>query len=154
MTTQNKDLKTMLIDLENKLADVFIKKLPAMPENAKETIVKYGPYITLIIMVLSLPALLAIFGLGAVFAPFAFLGGVGFGFRSIISLIFGIVMLGLELMALQGLFKRELKAWKILFYISLFNAISAILRFDFGGLIIGSGISWYILFQIRSYYKN
>lgn len=153
MTTQKKDWKTMLVELENKLADFFIKKLPAMPDKAKEAIVKYGPYLTVIMMILTIPMVLAVLGFGAIATPFVFLGGFKGGIGYIISMIFGIVMIVLEIMAIKGLFKRQMSAWKLLFYVSLISALSSLLKLELGSLIIGTGISWYILFQIRSYYK-
>ena len=153
MTTQKKDWKNMLVELENKMAEFFIKKLPSMPENIKEIIVKYGPYLIVIMMILMVPAILAVMGIGIAATPLALMAGPRHGFALLISAIFGLLMIVLELMAIKGLFKRELKAWKLLFYISLIQAFSSLIRFDLGGLIIGSGISWYILFQIRSYYK-
>ena len=153
MTTQKKDWKNMLVELENKMAEFFIKKLPSMPENIKEMIVKYGPYLIVIMMILMVPAILAVMGIGVAATPLALMAGPRHGFALLISAIFGLLMIVLELMAIKGLFKRELKAWKLLFYISLIQAFSSLIRFDLGGLIIGSGISWYILFQIRSYYK-
>lgn len=153
MTTQKKDWKNMLVELENKMAEFFIKKLPSMPENIKEMIVKYGPYLIVVMMILMVPAILAVMGIGIAATPLALMAGPRHGFALLISAIFGLLMIVLELMAIKGLFKRELKAWKLLFYISLIQAFSSLIRFDLGGLIIGSGISWYILFQIRSYYK-
>ncbi len=153
MTTQKKDWKTMLVNLENKLAEFFIKKLPALPEKAKEMIVKFGPYITVVMLILSIPAILALIGFGMAATPFVFLGGAKFGFWHIFSLIVGILIIVLEIMAIKGLFKRQMKAWKLLFYVSLISAFSSLISLDLGGLIIGAGISWYILFQIRSYYK-
>ena len=62
-------------------------------------------------------------------------------------------MMGLQVMAIPGLFKRKIKSWRLLFYISLISALLSLVKFDLGGLIVGTGISWYILFQIKSYYK-
>jgi len=153
MTELKKDWKSMLAELENKLAEVFTKKLPALPENFKETIVKYGPYLALIGIIFSLSALLPLFGIGAAIAPLAVLSGVNNGFSFIFPLIIGIAMIILEAIAIPGLFKRQMKAWKLMFYISLIGGISSLLELDLGGLIIGLGISWYILFQIKNYYK-
>jgi len=153
MTTQKKDWKTMLVELENKLAEFFTKKLPALPEGIKEAIVKYGPYITIIMMLFMVPAMLAILGFGMVATPFAFMGGFRGGIGYMVSLVFGLAIIILEIIAIKGLLKRQMKAWKLMFYISLISAVSNLLRFDLGGLIIGTGISWYVLFQIRSYYK-
>jgi hypothetical protein len=153
MTTQKKDWKIMLNELEDKLAEFFTKKVPALPENIREGIVKYGPYLALIGIVFSLSALLPLLGIGAVVAPLAVLTGVRGGIGYIFPLIFGLVIIVLEAMAIKGLFKRQMKAWKLMFYISLISAVSSLSTLDLPGLIVGLGLSWYILFQIRSYYK-
>ena len=62
-------------DWETKLEEIFGKKAPQLPANAKEAIVKCGPYITLVLLVLSLPVILIGLGLGAIVAPFAALEG-------------------------------------------------------------------------------
>ena len=149
----NKKWMDSVVELENKLEEVFTKKLPALPENIKEIIVKYGPYVALIAMVFSIPTLLALFGIGAIVAPWAVIGS-SYGIRTILAIIFSLLIIILEIVALPGLFKRQMKAWKIMFYISLINVISNLLSLNLFGLIIGAAISWYFLFQIKSYYKN
>ncbi len=141
------------IELENKLEEIFGKKAPQIPAEIKELIVKYGPYLSLVLLVISLPAILAMLGLGTLAVPFAFLGGAA-GLSSIVSILVAVAGVVLTIMALPGLFKREMRAWRLMFWSSLISAFGALVRFDLGGLIIGSAISWYILFQIKSYYKN
>ena len=150
----NKTWMDSIVGLENKLGEFFTKKeIPALPENIKEIIVKYGPYVALISMIISLPTLLALFGVGAVVAPWAIVGR-SWGIQTILAIIFSLLVIILELIALPGLFKRQMKAWKIMFYISLINIVSNLLSLNIFGLIIGAAISWYFLFQIKSYYKN
>ena len=153
MTELKKDWKSMLVELENKLAEFFTKKIPTLPENIKEGIVKYGPYLAVVGIILSLSSLLTLFGVGAMVAPLAILSGIKGGISYIFPLIFGLLMIVLEAIAIPGLFKRQIKAWKLMFYVSLISAISSLSTLDLPGLIVGVGISWYILFQIRSYYK-
>lgn len=142
-----------LSDLEKKLDEVFEKKAPQLPESIKELMVKYGPYLSLIMIVLSLPLLLSAFGLSALVAPMAFLGGVRAGVGFSMGILVTLVVVAMQGMAIPGLFKRQISAWKLLFWASLVSAVGSLLRFDLGGLIIGSVISWYFLFQIRSFYK-
>ena len=149
MIKQKTDWKKMLLDLESKLADFFIKKFPALPENVKEFIVKYTPHFTILSVVLAILGLLV----GTAVAPFAFLSGIRVGFGQLVSLVFGIAAIVLNIKAIKGLFAKEMKAWKLIFYVSLISAASSLLRLDIIGLIIGCGISWYVLFQIRKYYK-
>jgi len=154
-TTQTNptDVKNMFSQLEETLNLYFGKKAPAMPENIKEALVKYGPYITLVIMILALPALLAIFGLGTIMMPFSYLGGLRSGMMYSFGTIFSVAILIMQIMALPALFKRQISGWKLMYYVALVQVVQNLLSFDIGGLIIGAVISFYILFQIKSYYK-
>ena len=104
-------------------------------------------------MVLSLPLIISALGLGALIGPLAYMGGVTSGISFNAGIILTIIILVMEIVALPGLFKRQKSAWNILFYVSLVSALSSILSFNLLGLIIGTLLSWYFLFQIRSYYK-
>jgi hypothetical protein len=87
----------------------LVTKAPVqIPGNVKEWLVQYGPWITIVVLVLTLPALLFVLGLGSVLVPFAGIGyATGFGFVAI-----GLVVeIGLTLMALPGLFARKMSGW-------------------------------------------
>jgi hypothetical protein len=104
-------------------------------------------------LILTLPMILGVLGLGAVVSPFAMMGGARLGMGYMLGILIAIVSLVLEIVALPGLFKREMRSWRLLFWVSLVTAVGSILRLDLGALVVGSIISWYFLFQIRSYYK-
>jgi len=58
-------------DLIGFLDFYFVKKAPVqLPDNAKEAIVKYGPWIAIVLLVLAVPPLLFVLGLGALVMPF------------------------------------------------------------------------------------
>ena len=147
------DWKSGLSQLEDTLKVYLVDKAPALPAGVKEFIVKWGPWISLVVIIMALPALLFAFGLGAVVAPFAFLGGVGAGVNFGIGMIFSAIVLVIEAIAIPGLMKRSMGAWRLMFYASLVSALQALISFNLGGLVIGTGISLYFLFQIRSLYK-
>jgi len=115
--------------------------------------VKFGPWITLILMIMAAPIILGALGLGTILMPLGFLGGLGSGLNYSLSMIFTAVILVMELIALPGLFKRLKSAWNIMFYVTLIQAVHSLISFNLGGLIIGTLLSLYILFQIKSYYK-
>lgn len=148
-----KDYKEYLGDLEKLFEEYLLKKAPALPDGAKEAIVKFGPWITLIMMILAAPLLLAALGIGTFLSPFAFMGGLNAGFGYITGLIFTVVVIVLELIALPGLFKREMRSWRLMYYVTLLNAVHYAISFNVGNLVIGTLISMYILFQVREYYK-
>lgn len=153
-TANSGDLKSGLGGLESTLEVYFVDKAPfKLPAGVKEFIVKWGPWITLILLIISLPALLLAFGLGALVAPFAFLGGLKSGVSYGVGMIFSVVVLVVEALALPGLFRRKLSGWRLMFYASLIGAIENLITFNLGGLVIGTLLSFYVLFQIKSYYK-
>lgn len=151
---KNTDFKKMMAQLEDTLETYLIDKAPyQLPENVKEAIVNYGPWINLVLLIMALPAILFAFGLGAIFAPFAFLGGIQAGVNFGLGIIFGAVVLVLQGLAIPGLFKRAASSWRMLYYAALISAFQNLLSFNLGGLVIGTLLSLYILFQIKSYYK-
>lgn len=141
-------IKKYLTLIEEKLNLLLGKKAPALPENVKEFIVKYSPYLCIVVIVLFLPSLLLALGLGSFF---------GYIFHPSLS-FYGIILLLsiiLQFMAIPGLKKRSRKAWEYMFYASILSLISSIFAFNkLGEGIISALISFYILFQIKSYYKN
>jgi hypothetical protein len=149
----NTKVPSNLTELEATLNEYFGKKAPALPTNVKEAIVKYGPWISLILLVLSLPAVLALIGLGALLSPFAFMGGAHAGFMYVLAVLFLVVGLVMEALAIPKLMKREKAGWNLMFYSTLLNGVYNLLSFNITGLIIGLLIGFYFLFQVREYYK-
>ena len=137
-------------DLIGFLDFYLVKKAPfQIPDQGREWIVKFGPWITVVLMILLLPVLLVALGIGAVFMPF---GGVhyaaGFGLLTIVV----IVEFGLLIAALPGLFARKMSGWTLLFYSQLVSIVYNVLGGNIvGGLLMGL-IALYILFQIRTKY--
>lgn len=134
------------------LDEYLVKKAPfQIPEGGKEFIVRFGPWISLVLLVLTLPLLLMALGLGAIVAPFAGVQyATGFGIAAIFALV-QVVMLG---MALPGLFARKMSGWTLLFYEQLVGFVGAILSGSIVGGIIGALIGLYILFQVRTKYSS
>ena len=128
-----------LTQIEKTLDLYFGKKAPPIPENIKELIVKYSPYFIILTIVLTLAFGFRGFRTAYNFSPW--------GPLSLVALI-------LEGMAIPGLLKRTRLSWEYLFYASLISLLSNLLSINFGSLIIGGAISFYLLFQIKSYYKN
>jgi hypothetical protein len=138
-------------DLIGFLDFYLVKKAPIqLPDNAKEWLVQYGPWITVVLLVLSLPLLLAVLGIGTVLVPFGGIGyATGFGFAAI-GLI---VEIGLTVMALPGLFARKMSGWTLLFYARLVSLVANILAGGVVSALLVALISLYVLFQVRPLYK-
>ncbi|MDR3643334.1 MAG: chromate transporter [Candidatus Doudnabacteria bacterium] len=139
--------------MENFFNTYLHKKAPFhLPLNAKEWIVKYGPWIALIIMALSLPVILATLGLTTAFAPATVIYGSYRG-NFLLEGLLGLASFVLEAAALPGLFKRSLQGWKLVYYSALISAVAELLSVNIIGFIISLAVSMYFLFEIKEYYK-
>jgi hypothetical protein len=138
-------------DLIGFLDFYLVQKAPfQIPDNAREWIVNFGPWITVVLLVLALPPILFVLGVGSMFMPFGGLGyAAGFGYLAAIT----IVQLGLMVAALPGLFARKMSGWTLLFYAQIVAFVSSLLSQSPLGGILGLVIGMYILFQVRGLYK-
>ena len=139
-------------DLVGFLDFYLVKKAPfQIPDGGREWIVKFSPWITVVLLVLLLPLLLVALGIGTFFMPFGGPGyATGFGFLTLVL----IVELGLMIAALPGLFARKMAGWRLLFYSQLVSIVFSLLSGSIiGGLLFGL-ISLYILFQVRPLYHE
>jgi hypothetical protein len=122
-----------------------------LPDAAKEWIVRYGPWITLVLLIFTLPALLVMLGIGTALMPFAGVGyATGFTYHTVIL----IAQLGLTVAALPGLFARKMSGWTLLFYAQWLSLLFSVLGGSIIGAAIGLVIGLYILFQVRPLYTN
>ncbi len=139
-------------DLVGFLDFYLVQKAPfQIPGEIRELLVKFGPWIALVLLVLSLPAVLVMLGIGTVLMPFGGIGyASGFGFLSV-ALLAQLVLLG---MALPGLFTRKQSSWKLLLYSQLVGIAASILSGSIVWALLGGLIGLYILFQIRALYVN
>ncbi len=137
------------------LDGVMVTKAPfQIPMGGKEFLATIAPYLVIVgvvLFVISLPVLL---GFGAMTAGMGMMMGSGFGYMALVSLITGVVAVGLEAWAVPGLFKRSAHAWRLVFYATLVSFAGNVLAFNIVGAVIGGIIGWYLLFQIKALYKN
>lgn len=138
-------------DLIGFLDFYLVQKAPfQIPANAKEWIVQYGPWITVVLLVLAVPPLLIVLGVGAALTPFGGLGyAAGFTYLTIVL----IAQLGLMVAALPGLFARKMSGWRLLFYAQILSFVFSLLSGSLVGAVVGVVISMYLLFQVRPLYK-
>ena len=138
-------------DLIGFLDFYLVKKAPfQIPDAGRELIVKFGPWITVVLLILLLPLLLVALGLGAVFMPF---GGVGYAAGFGLLTIVVIIEIGLLIAALPGLFARKMSGWTLLFYSQLVGIVHSLLSGNIIGGLLMALIGLYILFQVRPLYR-
>jgi hypothetical protein len=136
-------------DFMKTLEYYFVTKAPfQIPNNIKEMIVTFGPWINVIFLITFLPLMLALLGLSALFS-IATLSFHAWTLSSIIS----IVTFVLGIIALPGLFKRKLSGWNMTFYEIIVSFVGSIISGNLVGGIVSVIIGLYIWFQVKSYYK-
>ncbi len=152
MKKQNTNLKELLTDLEEKLEEIFVDKIPyQIPNNIKELIVNYGPYLLVFSLFFQFLNILNV----GYFTSYFGLMGVKMGLVYQVERLFLLITLIIEAVAiaLPGLFQKKLSSWRLLFYSSLVMVVRGVVVFDIFGLVISTLLSWYLLFQIKEYYK-
>lgn len=151
--------KFMAKDSKNTIIDTFeewFSKAPALPKNAKDVIVKIAPILALVFGILGVLGALGGLGLLTAFSPLAALGGAesmssyGGGFIAALGWLVSAVLM---LVAYPGLKARKIEGWNMMFWSEIVNLASAVVSFSLVSGIIGALIGFYLLFQIKSYYK-
>ncbi|MEK7185854.1 MAG: hypothetical protein AAB675_00625 [Patescibacteria group bacterium] len=148
--------KNPLAQLEETLDEYFGKKAPALPQNIKEILVKIAPYLVIIGLIFTIPAILILFGLGSVATVLAPVGGAQ-SVATVPTMWVGILLLVpvviLEAMAVPGLFSRKIGAWRFVFWATLISIVSSLVQIQILGALLSAVIGFYILFQVKNLYK-
>src|SRR3990167_2355142 len=159
-----------LNNLEKALSDIFVKKAPKLPTNAKKVIVEWLPWINLVLGVL---ALWAAYGLWtwantvSKWTDYANELSTAFGGTKVVddrltvtvwlALIVLVVEAVIYIMAFPATKEKKKSGWNLMFYALLVNAVYGVVTMfsSYGGAsnligyLIGSVIGLYFLFQIR-----
>lgn len=133
---------------------LVIKAPYQIPANVKEWIVVYVPWIDLILLVLLVPVLLTLLGVGTFLLPLSLAGGYHLTFGLLLILIILLLQLGLMVAALPGLLTRQLRSWEFLFYGLLLNIVYNLLQLELLSCFLVAAVGGYVLLQIRPYYKR
>lgn len=138
------------------MLEKWFAKAPNLPTNIREVLVKIAPIIAIIFGVLGLIGSLAGLGLLTFLSPFMAMQGAygvstysGGFLTALIWLISSVLMLA----AFPGLKNRSIKGWNMLFWSEAVSLLSSLIALNIISAIIGALIGFYILFQIKSYYK-
>lgn len=140
--------------LEAYLAPVF-EKFPHLPEGGRKFIVDIAPWIALVFGVLGVLALLGAGGIGMIAA----MTTMGVALPMLIGVVISLISSAMLLMAFPGLKAHARKGWNMVFYSQVVSVIGGLVGIVIGGMynifgvVIGALIGFYILFEIRSYYK-
>lgn len=143
---------TFLKPVETTLETYLVDKAPRLPEGLRKFIVAITPWITLLSVIITIPILLTLLGINIAGIPIN-MSEVTKGFIYPVTVVVTSVNLLLEALAIPGLLKRSVKGWRLLFYSTLIGAAYDLVTLNLWALVIGSLISLYLLFQIKSFYK-
>lgn len=128
------------------LEDLLVKKAPPLPKNIKDFLVQYAYVLNIIGIIIMIPAFFTLLGLNAFINIFVR--------TSIIGLLFLVIEILLRIKALPGLKAQKIDGWNMVYYATLVQAAYSLFNYDIGGFILGTLISLYFIFQIKSYYKK
>lgn len=152
-----------LAKFEAWLYDLLVSKAPVqLPPKAKEVLVTVAPWAVLVVAVLLLPTIFAVFSLGTtlsgVYDAYIIATAGPIYYVGIAILVVQVVLMALSIVPLM---KRQRNGWLLAFYSStisvVYSAVAALGYFNLGNLVmglIGAAIGYYVLFQVRSYYKS
>src|SRR5436189_126197 len=102
------------------MMEAWFSKLPALPKDVNEIIVKITPWVALIFGIFGVLGSVAVFGASAVLAPInALSGGVtGMGQASggMVWALLALLSSALMVAAFPGTNKRKMNGWTLLFY--------------------------------------
>lgn len=137
--------------LEKELEPIFLGKFPSFPDNVKDAIVQFGPYVMLVLAIIGLLGLLTAFGIGGA-AIGVGLAAYGGGFNFYVGIAFAALTMVLYLMAFSPLKARKRAGWNLIYYALLLSLVGNLLQFNILGAIIGAVIGFWVLFQVREKY--
>lgn len=144
-------MKQYTDQLDKILSEYLVKKAPALPKDFKELLVKLAPFFAILAVIFGLPAILAVFGLGAFMTPFAWVVGA----RTASYWLFwavGLFQIILSGMSIKPLFARSGHGWRLMYYSQLVSIVSSLGHINVASLFF-TILSLYLLYQIKSSYK-
>jgi hypothetical protein len=139
-------METNTLPLEKELEPIFTKQLPAFPDNIKDLFVKIAPFLAIIGVVFGVLGV----GITALLSPFAWFAG---SFIYGLGMIFLLIMVILDALAIPGLFAQKMQGWKYMYYAQFVSIIYSLCMGNWLGGIIGAFIGFWILFQIKEKYS-
>lgn len=145
MKDLNKSVSGVVVSMED-----FFKKAPALPVGVKDFLVRIAPYVVVLGGIFGiLGGLSNLFMPQSTFAPVV----IGNSLTFKLSALLNIAASALMLVAYPKIKVRKVAGWMLLFWVEVINLVSVIVLGGVIPAIISGLIGFYILFQIKSYYK-
>lgn len=154
MYTGNKQIDSFLKKMENFFQGYLHDKAPALPEKMKKIITQYGPWLLVVFLIIGFFALFAGFGITITSIAALLMRNIGQALIIILLNAIMIVVFVLEALAVPGLLKMKKKSWYLVYYATLLGFVQSLLVANIVMGVVFTLLSLYILFQIKSFYKN
>ncbi len=156
MSDQIKQLRKVADDIESKWGSFFIEKVPALPLSLKELLVNWMWWLVLIGVVFLIWSLIGVltllFGISS-FAPWSMVMGPFMWLAMLIYFGGMLIVLYFEIKALPLIKERKRLGWQYLYWGLLVSLAAEILSFNWVGAFLSALVGFYLLFQIKEYYK-
>lgn len=137
-----------------KTLEEWFAKLPPLPKGVQEFLVAVAPWVALIFGVLGVLFSLAATGILAVLSPLVALGGgLGAATGNVVGAVLSLAASGLLLAAFPGLKDHQVAGWKMTFWSQAVSVLGSLVALNLVGAAVSALIGFYLLFQIKSYYK-
>jgi hypothetical protein len=132
----------------------WFSQAPALPQNARESLVKYIPVIALIFGIIGiLLSLAGIVALTTLTSLALATGGHGFG-GGFLAAIFWLASSILLFAAYFGTKARKISGWNMLFWSEVVYLVGSLVSLNILQGIISALISFYLLYQIKPFYTR
>lgn len=136
------------------MMEEWFMKLPMLPKGGRDVLVQVAPWVALVFGVLGVLVGLGGLGLLSVLSPMMLLGsGMSNTAGSLLSVAISLVSSVLMLVAFPGLKARKMKGWNMLFWSEVVSLVASLVALSIVGGLVGAVIGFYLLYQIKSYYK-
>lgn len=135
------------------MCEEWFSKLPNLPENGRQGLANAMSWIALIFGILGILGGIAGLGFLTALSPFsAMYYGVGRASTIIFSSFIGLASSVLLLLSFPKLKTYKISGWNLLFWSTLLRIVASLLFFSVGGVLVDL-IGFYLLFQIKKFYK-
>lgn len=136
------------------MMEEWFSKLPNLPKGGRDVLVKVAPWVSLVFGILGVLVGLGGLGILSVLSPMMLLGsGVSATTGGLLSVAISLVSSALMLVAFPGLKARKMQGWNMLFWSEVAALVSSLVALSIVGGLVGAVIGFYLLYQIKSYYK-
>lgn len=141
--------------LDTTLESVFVTKAPALPDDIQDVIVRYGPYLVIIGVLLGAASIVSMTGLRSLSMQYVGSHEYMRMYEQIsplftLSYALALVFQGL---AIPGLLKKTKQGWTYLWYGTLVSIVSNLIQVNVAGLVIGALLGLYVLYQVKKHYS-